>query len=186
MYPSRHQYKEYIFLQTARRTTRSGIITTTKYKNYNKNTFSHTTNNKQNQLWLNTRQLFTYYYELLLHFQVNIHSHTLKHSIKQKIKTKNRHGNFLSMMKTTCVDEERIQRVDSTYLYLQKKEKELRKMLRRKLQFIHPSFTKENTARLSLLVPISSVKTKQNTQGCCHPHWKKSDSSLNLFLKYYF
>lgn len=103
---------------------------------------------KQNQLWINTRQLFTYYYELLLHFQVNIHSHTLKqHKNKNN---KNRHGNFLSMMKTTCVDEERIQRVDSTYLYLQQKKQELRKMLRRKSQFIHPSF-KENTARLCLL-----------------------------------
>lgn len=78
-------------------------------------------------------------------------------------------------MKTTCVDEERIQRVDSTYLYLQ--QKIIKKMLR-KSQFIHPSY-KENSARLCLSVPIS-VK---NTQGCCHPHRKKNDSSLNLFLK---
>lgn len=32
LYPSRHQYKEYIFLQTARRTTRSGIITKNNIK----------------------------------------------------------------------------------------------------------------------------------------------------------
>lgn len=31
------------------------------------------------------------------------------------------------MMQTTCVDEERIQRVDSTYLYLQNKKKEFKR-----------------------------------------------------------
>lgn len=93
---------------------------------------------KQNQLWINTRQLFTYYYELLLHFQVNIHSHTLKqHKNKNN---KNRHGNFLSMMKTTCVDEERIQRVDSTYLYLQQKKTRIKKNAKKKIAIYTPLF----------------------------------------------
>lgn len=139
LYPSRHQYKEYIFLQTARRTTRSGIITTTKNTRITiKIPFLIRRITKQNQLWINTRQLFTYYYELLLHFQVNIHSHTLKQH-KNKI-NKNRHGNFLSMMKTTCVDEERIQRVDSTYLYLQQKKTRIKKNAKKKIAIYTPLF----------------------------------------------
>lgn len=44
------------------------------------------------------------------------------------------------MMKTTCVDEERIQRVDSTYLYLQQKKTRIKKNAKKKIAIYTPFF----------------------------------------------
>lgn len=61
------------------------------------------------------------------------------------------------MMQTTCVDEERIQRVDSTYLYLQNKKKEFKRKKNAKKKiaiYTTPLLkNKKKTARLCLLVP---------------------------------
>lgn len=83
------------------------------------------------------------------------------------------------MMQTTCVDEERIQRVDSTYLYLQNKKKNLneKKNAKKKIAIYTTPLLKNKKKQhvYAFWFPIS-VSTSRGAVVI-----EKSDSSLNRF-----
>lgn len=87
------------------------------------------------------------------------------------------------MMKTTCVDEERIQRVDSTYLYLQKKTR-IKKNAKKKIAIYTPLFYKEKKNSTPMPFGSNISYIVKHTRGVVI--LIENDSSLKLFLKYYF